>query len=181
MKTIAEIDSLEMKWVQSGLLQRRYTLLAEEDIVATLNWVGGKLPHAVGQAATGMWIFRSSRVIYPRVSIKSAMDDTVEANFEASLKGQGSLLLTNGLKFYWENSNFWANKWEFTNAEGERLVQFKPEQGLFKIGAQVILQQDAFICLKELPLLVITGWYLLTSMSQEDSDLSGLAKAIRFK
>jgi hypothetical protein len=180
MKTIAETGSLTMNWIQSGLLNRKYTLLSGEDQVATLQWVRGKYPHALGQVDGRTWKFQSNRVLYPRVSIQSIDKDKLEAIFEASLKGQGHLIFTDGRKFHWDSTDFWNNVWEFSSAEGERLVKFVPEQGLFKIGARIVLEESA-LEYKELPLLIVTGWYLLVSMSQEDSDLSGLTRAIRAK
>jgi hypothetical protein len=180
MKMISESHNLTLNWIQSGVLKRRYILLSGEDPVASLHWVRGTLPHAIGQTADGKWTFHSSRLLYPRVTIQSLDNDRLEAIFEISLKGRSRLSYTDGRNFYWDSTNFWNNEWEFATVEGERLVKFVPEQGLFKIGARIVLEEDA-LEYQELPLLIVTGWYLLVSMSQENSDLSSLTQAIRAK
>ena len=96
------------------------------------------------------------------------------------MKGQGNLTYTDGRKFHWLSTDFWNNEWVFTDEKGERLLQFVPEQGLFKIGAKVNIEPQA-LKMAELPLLAITGWYLLVNINEQDSDLSSLARAIKVK
>jgi hypothetical protein len=180
MKTIAETGLLTLNWIQSGFINRKYALFSGEHQVASLYWNKGKKPGAVGEAATGKWLFQSSRVLYPRVSIKAIEPDRLVATFEATLKGSGNLALTDGRKYRWLSTDFWNNEWVFTDARGERLLQFIPEQGLFKIGAQVILEPQT-LDYPELPLLAITGWYLLVNINKQDSDLSSLAWAVKVK
>jgi len=140
----------------------------------------GKISRAIGEAVSNKWAFQSSRVLYPRVSIKAIEPDRLEATFEATMKGQGNLTYTDGRKFHWLSTDFWNNEWVFTDEKGERLLQFVPEQGLFKIGAKVNIEPQA-LKMAELPLLAITGWYLLVNINEQDSDLSSLARAIKVK
>ena len=180
MKSIAETGLLTLNWIQYGFINRKYALFAGEQQVASLYWNKEKYPRAIGEAATGKWIFQSGRVLYPRVSIKAIEPDRLEATFEATMKGQGNLTYTDGRKFHWLSTDFWNNEWVFSDPEGERLLQFIPEQGLFKIGAKVNLEPQA-LAYSELPLLVITGWYLLVNINEQDSDLSSLARAVKVK
>jgi hypothetical protein len=179
MKSIAETGLLTLNWIQYGFINRKYALFSGEHQVASLHWSKGKIPHAIGEAAGGKWAFQSSRVLYWRVSIKSLELDRLEATL-ATTKGQGNLTYTDGRTFHWLSTNFWKNEWVFTDAEGERLLQLIPEQGLFKIGAQVILEPQA-LAYDELPLLAITGWYLLVSINEQDSSLTNLASTVKVK
>jgi hypothetical protein len=180
MKSIAETGLLTLNWIQYGFINRKYALLSGEHQVASLYWNKEKFPRAIGEASSCKWAFQSNRVLYPRVSIKIIASDRLEATFEAAMKGQGTLIYTDGRKFHWLSTDFWNNEWVFTDPKGERLLQFIPEQGLFKIGAKVKLEPQA-LAYSELPLLVITGWYLLVNINEQDSDLSSLATAVKVK
>ena len=180
MKSIAEIGLLTLNWIQYGFINRKYALFSGEHQVASLYWSKEKFPRAIGEAVSNKWAFQSSRILYPRVSIKAIEPDRLEATFEATIKGQGKLTYTDGRKFHWLSTDFWNNEWVFSDPEGERLLQFIPEQGLFKVGAKVYLEPRA-LAFAELPLLVITGWYLLVNINEQDSDLSSLARAVKVK
>ena len=180
MKPIYETDLQTLHWVQYGIFNRKYVLVSGEHEIASLRWVRSKLPHAVGETASGRWSFHCSHLLYPRVSIRSCELDRLEATFEASMKGHGRLSFTGGRYFHWLSTDFWNNEWVFTDAQGERLIQFAPEQGLFKIGATLNLEPHA-LSIPELPLLAVTGWYLLVNINEQDGDLSSLARAVKVK
>ena len=180
MIPISETELLTLHWIQYGFINRKYVLFSGDHPVASLRWIKSKIPHAIGETADNRWIFQSSRLLYPRVSIKSGEADQLEATFEATMKGHGKLTFTDGRNFHWLSTDFWNNEWVFTDAQGERLIQFIPEQGLFKIGAALNLEPQV-LSLPELPLLAVTGWYLLVNINEQDGDLSSLASAVRVK
>lgn len=180
MKPITETNLLNLHCDQYGFFNRKYILFSDDHPVASLRWIRSNFPHAVRETASDRWIFQSSRLLYPRVSIKASLADKLEATFKATMKGQGQLLMTDGRKFHWLSTDFWNNEWVFTDNAGVRLIQFVPEQGLFKIGSKVNLEPYA-LALPELPFLLVTGWYLLVNINEQNSDLSSLAKAVKVK
>jgi hypothetical protein len=86
--------------------------------------------------------------------------------FRPGWDGRGTLEFADGRHFHWVSTNLWGTEWAFTTMDGKRLLRSKHKRGLFRLGAQLVLEPDA-LALTELSLLVVLGLYLTVLMSED--------------
>jgi hypothetical protein len=80
--------------------------------------------------------------------------------------GGGTLELADGRRFP-ADTNFWATKFEFKTEAGEALIRYSKIGGFLHASSQTEIHTAAKD-LREMPWMVMLGWYL-TVMMQADS------------
>lgn len=158
MRTIADVASQELVWVQPARLQRVFELHASDDVVAVLRFESASL--ASGETAWQKWTFKRERFWRGQVTIRTP--DSVDAVvFKPARMGGGALELSQGRLLHFGAANFWHSRWDWSDNESQApLIHFKSRPGLLKTEGQVDIETKA-VTYPELPLLVVLGWYLL--------------------
>lgn len=67
---------------------------------------------------------------------------------------------------YPANTNFWATQYEFTTESGEKLISYKKIGGILRMSSVTEIHPMAKN-MRELPWMVLLGWYLTLMMSME--------------
>jgi len=137
------------------------------DVVATLEWKGSFGSLATGRAAGEAWTFKRGGFLSPYVSLRYLVAETDYARFSVSW-GNGSLKLPTGRTFLWTKKGVWSPGYSFLDAEGATLLTFRRFGGLFKLEATVSVSGQARE-LRELPLLLLLGWYTVLLMEYESA------------
>ena len=180
MERLLELTDADLYWVQPERFSRWFELRAEDDPVATLGWETSCGTLARGASADGSWTFKRVGFLNPRVTIRESGSELNLAVFWPRWMGDGTLEFAYGKAFRWQSTNFWGTDWMFTSADGTPLVAFKegaPDRklsNLFKMQALVEVHAEARD-LVELPLLILTGWYLM--ILRRDDAAAGAAAA----
>jgi hypothetical protein len=167
MKSFGDLQARLLSWTQPKAFRRAYELRAGDELLATLHWEKKTLHHdAVGETHQGCWAIKNSRLLHPRVTVRAAETDAIQAVFTAHLNGKGTVHLRNQNEFLWLSTDFWGAEWGLFNSKRNPILQIIPNYGLIRASAEVNLQPEAFQY-PELPLLAILGWYLMLEMNSE--------------
>lgn len=173
MKRIAGVIGRELKWVQPSTWKMEYELRAGDEILATLRFRSSFGSFATAESEDGCWTFKRIGFWQTRVTIRSCGSDTDIAVFKNNTwSGGGTLELPDGREFP-ATTNLWQTNLQFKTDAGETLVQFR-SGGLAHLSATVEISSDA-AGVRELPLLVMFGWYLSVMMYMDASAAGTLA------
>lgn len=163
MKNITRSNNLS--WVQPSAFRMDYELRAGNDVAAGLRFRSAFGSFATGESADGCWTFKRVGFFQTRVTIRECGEETDIATFTNSTwSGGGTLELTGGTKIL-ATTSFWRTKLEFTTESGSALVRFHTG-GMIHLNATVEIDPAAAE-LKDLPLIVLLGWYLVVMMHND--------------
>jgi hypothetical protein len=184
MRALSSAAGTDLYWIQPrGLDNRRFELRARGDAVATLGFetLCGSLARA--ESADGSWTFKRVGILNPRVTVRKAGEEATLAIYTPRWTGsEGTLDFPGGRVFNWTQTNFWATKYQITDAAGIPLVSFesgaeKPRlSDVFKTQARVEIDLRGR-ALPELPLLVLLGWYLIILQRQDTAAVVAVTAA----
>ncbi len=181
MKSITQAIYSTPQWVQPRAAQNRFELRAGEELFAVLEFPKPFGSLAVASTEEERWSFKRAGFFSPRVTVRSEGSESDLAVFRPKWTGnEGTLQFPDGAAYIWKTANFWATQYLWQKETGEPLILYK--QGiedaglgdLFKTQARVEIQPAAQ-GLKELPLLVLLGWYLMILKQQDDSAVAATA------
>ena len=174
MKALSSTVGTDLYWMQpAGLDNRWFELRAGGSLVATLGFESLCDSLARAESADGSWTFRRVGILNPRVTVRKAGEEASLAIYTPRWTGrEGTLEFPDGRVFGWVQANFWATKFQITDAAGYSWVSF--ESGAEKSRLSDIFKTQARVeidlrgrALSELPLLVLLGWYLVILQKQD--------------
>ena len=170
METRARLNDIRhrsLTWNQPHTFKREYELLADEEPVATLTFASMFGSLAKGRSADGCWTFKRQGFLATHVTIRECDSAENLAIFRNNTwSGGGTLELPDGRK-YIANSNFWLTRYAIQTTGETPLITFDHVSGMLHLSSTVIIE-DAARDLRELPWLVMLGWYL-TVMQHGDA------------
>jgi hypothetical protein len=179
MESLSKVADTPLYWVQPQTFERWYELRAADQTVGTLGWRTSCGTLAAAESPDGGWTFKRVGFLNPRVTVREAGSEIDLATFWPRWLGDGTLEFAYGRSFRWQSTNFWGTHWCFTDASGTPLVAFAPGAGeaklsdLFKRQAMVQVHPEGR-AVRELPLLVLLGWYLIV-LHQDDAAAAAAA------
>ncbi len=166
MEHIATMAQASLQWMQLSMFKQHYELRAGETLVAEMRFRSAWGTLATASSADGCWTFKRVGFWQNKASIRVCEDEADLAIFQnATWSGGGTLTFADSATFK-ATTNFWNTQLGFQTEADEPLVRFHIG-GIFKASAEVEILPAAMV-LKELPLLVLFGWYLVV-MLQSDS------------
>lgn len=146
-------------WTKGG-----YDLRLGEQRLATLKLRSMWGTFATGETSEGSWTFKRVGFFQNRVTVRTLSSDAEIGVFVNDWKMGGTLALPDGRQ-YRGNTNFWMTKFAFTNETGEPVVSYRRIGGVSLSAAVEI--EPAGAALRELPWLVLLGWYVAVMMHQD--------------
>jgi hypothetical protein len=169
---LRELIGREARWTQPSAMAASYVLDVGGSAAATLTFRSSFGSLATGESADGCWTFKRVGFFATRVTIRACGDDQEIAVFHnATWKGGGTLEVPGG-KAYRANVNFWQTRFEIATDTDVPLVSFTRIGGAFHLGSDVQIHAAAGD-LRELPWMVMLGWYL-TVMAHRDSSTAAV-------
>jgi hypothetical protein len=174
MEALEKAKNVTLFWKQTGVFLRKYELHSDDSIFAQLDFPSSFSVDANAVCGMDHWTFKrkgtlSKDVIVSRVGMEGSI-----ASYKPRWTGsEGTIQITNGEEYIWRVANFWATRHSVSNKDGHVLVSYqsssedKKLSNIFKLEAQVRIFGSAWE-LRDLPLLVVLGWYL-TILQHEDS------------
>lgn len=158
----------DLHWMESPERECiQFELLAGRNVVANLRFSDPPSSTAIGQIASGAWVFADEGFVRPCISVRSVPGDVRLATYRSRFAGlSGHLEFFNGPKFRWRRLGLGNRGCRFENAVGESLVAVEIKccrswlTGSRVIGGLVCVEPHACI-LSELMLLVLLSWYLI--------------------
>jgi hypothetical protein len=159
MKKLGSVDLRKLMWRQTRFGARDFELYAGDDMVAVMYWPKWFSERAVVESADGNWQLDRLGFFRRRTVVTVSGSDTEIAGFEADWRGDGDLCLSSGRIYHWYKTKVFRNFWAL--AAGNENTVFEIQAGMrrFKYEADVVLHTGA-ASLPELPLLIVTAWYL---------------------
>jgi hypothetical protein len=168
MKTIRDVLEQPLLWTQPSAFQRVFELHAGDDVVGTLRWQKAFGSLALAESSDGVWSFKRSGFLRPKVTVRVPGSETECAAFKPSWGGEGVLRFSDGRCYQWQHTSIWRSEWAFVNDASKPLVHFKPELAYFKHAADVTIEPRA-VSNPDLSLLTLLGWYLMVLMAEDSA------------
>jgi hypothetical protein len=166
MKQFASLSGLPLTWKQPNLFKMEYELWDDDRQAAALRFRSAFGTMATAESADGSWTFKRVGFFKTHVTVRESGSETDLAVFHNDTwSGGGTLALADGRK-YRLTTNFWQNRYEFQTEAGDSILRLSTE-GVFK-QTSTFETLAGGIGLKELPWMVLLGWYLVVMM-QHDS------------
>jgi hypothetical protein len=182
VRALSSAVGTDLCWIQPKGLGRHFELRAGDDVLAILRFetLCGSLARA--ESADGSWTFKRVGFFKPRVTVRKAGEEVNLAVYTPRWTGrEGALEFPDGRVFSWKQTNFWAARYQITDAVGNLLASF--QSGIDKSKLSDIFKTQARVeidlrgrALPELPLLVLLGWYLIV-LQENDAAAAGAAAA----
>ena len=148
----------------TGWKSGEYELRFGEQRLATLKFRSMWGTFATGETGEGTWTFKRVGFFQNRVTIRTPSSDAELGVFVNDWKMGGTLTLPDGRQ-YRGNTNFWMTQFAFTNEAGQPLVSYRRIGGLSLSAAVEV--EPAGAALRELPWLILLGWYVAAMMHQD--------------
>jgi hypothetical protein len=166
MEKLDSVDLRKLMWRQTQFGARDFELCSRDDLVAVMYWPRWFSERAVVESADGNWHLDRFGFFRRRTVAMVAGLEAELASFEANWRGDGDLCLSSGRIYQWYKTKAFRNFWAL--ADGAENVAFEIQAGMrrFKYEAGVVLYEGAE-SLPELPLLIVTAWYLAYMQIQD--------------
>jgi len=174
MELPMKVEKHELFWEQPSVMDRSFVLRSGEDIIGTLDFTSAF--SSLGEATLGgeKWTFRKGGFLSPKVSVRRSGSKIDLAIYEPDWTGtQGEVRFSTGELYNWSVASIWGTMYTINREDGLELIAYlsgskkKKFSNIFKQQAQMIIAPEAWQ-IKELPILVLLGWYLVI-LHHEDS------------
>ncbi len=183
MKSISNLSGEQLSWIQPKATHQFFELRTQDDLYAALNFPKSHGSLAEAESADGKWTLKRVGFFHPKITVRNAGEENDYAVFVPNLMAtSGSLEFSNGKKFIWQSSNFWATKFEFKNEAGNSVIAFKsgiddPKfKDWFKTQARVEILSTKESG-KDISLLILLGWYLIIVLQMDSATGAVVAAA----
>jgi hypothetical protein len=165
MLTLRPDLSGRLVWAPSATSSRRFELRAGEEVVASLTFDKAVGSLATGRTAAGTWTFKRAGFLQPCVTVREIGSEYDLAVFRPTWTGSGDVEFRSGVRVHWRPFGFWNSEWGFVRGDA-RLTTFHwmPETAELDVRVEF---PPAALDLKELPILLLLGWYLRVLSYQE--------------
>jgi hypothetical protein len=160
-----------MIWSKPDWKKGFYELRLGEETLATLRFRSMWGTFATGETAEGQWTFKRVGFFQNRVTVRTPGSDTEVGVFVNNWTMGGTLELPDGRK-YRGNTNFWMTSFALVDEEDRRIVSFRRIGGIASLSAAVEIE-PAGAHLRELPWLVLLGWYVAVMLHQDAAASGG--------
>ena len=156
MRSINEVASGELVWVSTGQ-ELSFELRAGEEVVGRLQLDASQ--RGDSDTADQRLTLKREGFLRPHVNIRVPGSQDNVGIFRTSWKKGGTLATDAGRQFRLRVPTLLKWQWTWTDIREKPLVHLKDE-------GTVIIEPDA-AALKEVPLLIVLGWYLLVVWAQD--------------
>ncbi|MGD8760137.1 MAG: hypothetical protein PVJ07_07770, partial [Anaerolineales bacterium] len=168
MKSIESVDPGKLKWKQTRFAVHEFKLRSGEDLVGEMYWTEWLSDRAVAECADGCWHMDRPDFFRHRVVVREQGTGKDIAIFEKNWFGEGRLIFADGHSYEWFRTKAFWNHWALATAEDEVVFEIRDATRWFKHQADVVLHSAAEVE-KELPLLILIGWYLVVMAIQDSA------------
>ena len=105
MKSLAELEGEEAKWIQPKTFERLYQLKWRDEVLASLSFRSRTGTLATGKTAEGSWTFKRVGFLNPRITVRAVGSEEDLAVYQPKFWGDGALSFKDGPVFAWRPSN----------------------------------------------------------------------------
>lgn len=172
MKTISDLCGKDLQWMQPRLTDPYFELLSGKEPIASLKFRNAFGSYAEGTFEGKTWTFKRQGFLNTHVTIRAKGSEANVAIFRNNTWSDGGTLEFPEGQKYTANSNYWQEKFEFTDRDEKTLMKFSHISGL-KLHAQLEIFKG-FSELDKYPWMVLLGWYLTVMASREGEMVAAL-------
>lgn len=162
MKSFAELENQDLRWVQPSAWKNEYELQTPDGSavarIARTSWWNYK---AEVEAIGNRWTFDRKGFWQHQIEILSV--GTGEEPARYFYRGK-RLVFPDGREYLWR-SNIWGSKYTWTTLSGDPIVGFQTG-GMFRMNAEIDMDPEV-ADMKTLPLMIFLGWYLILLARQD--------------
>ena len=165
MLTLRPDLSGRLVWAPSPSSSRRFELRAGGEVAASLTFDKAVGSLATGRASAGTWTFKRAGFLQPCVTVRDIGSEYDLAVFRPTWTGSGDVEFRSGARVHWRPFGFWNSEWGFVRGDA-RVATFHwlPETAELDVRVEF---PPATVEFKELPILLLLGWYLRVLAHQE--------------
>jgi len=175
MEPIDASGDRALEWRQIASDPRAVELTSGAGVCGSLRWEAGRASLALGKTASGVWTFKRVGFLRPRITVRPVQGEADVAVYAPGLTG-GVLHHADGRHFPFARKGLWAPYWAFRRHDGPPFMRFRAAGDSATLGAAVEIDK-ATVSHDLLPLLVLTGWYLIV-LAHDDEELAMLTTVI---
>jgi hypothetical protein len=173
MERIIDVLDRDVHWRQTKGRGVAFELHAGAAQLATLQFSGNPGSSARGECLEGCWTFERPRSWEQNASVRSCQSDLVVALIKKKTwSGRGTVEFANGL-IVDASSNLWQTEFDLKTVDGEALIRLNV-RGFVRVAGSVEVSALA-ASMTELPLLVLSGWYVAATSFMDASAASAVA------
>lgn len=165
MLTLRPDLSDRLVWAPSSTSSRRFELRSGDEVAATLTFDKAVGSLATGRAHAGAWTFKRAGFLHPCVTVRDLGSEYDLAVFRPTWTGSGDVEFGSGTLVHWRPFGFWNSEWGFVRRDA-RLLTFHWLPETAALDARVEFPPAA-LEFRELPILLLLGWYLRVLAYQE--------------
>jgi hypothetical protein len=173
---LKSVDYNQLMWKQTGLGVREFELWSGEDLVGVLYWPKWLSDVAIAECGDGTWSLDRIGFFRDRAVAFRTGTEEVLANVTFDWAGDCDLTLSDGRRYQLFRTGFLSNNWTLSDENEDVVYKLREGTRWFKHDAEVDLQVGA-IMLKELPLLIFLGWYLVYMHLQDGAAAAAAVSA----
>ena len=166
------IESAQFKWVEDISKKGAYKLidLNENKIKGFINIRDGFKKSAACNIFNRKYRMKKKGLFDPRIIInEDNNNDPVSTFYYYNWKGDGELLVADGVKYFWEPYDRLNNEWMFYDMHENELLHFKPMTSFFKSGYFINIK-DENLNQKTVSIFIMFGIFNLITSAEEVSD-----------
>ena len=167
MRHLADVIHAHLRWEQPRVFDRAWDLRHGDETVATLAFRSAFGSFATATSADGSWTFKRVGFWQARATVRAEGGADDLAVFEHNTWSGGGTLTLAGGRTIRVTTNLWQSKIEFQLAEDHVLFRYLTE-GFVRQESQLEVM-PSLAGMREMPWLVLFGWYLVVMMHQDSS------------
>lgn len=165
-----------MKWIKLKGLRKQYELRSDGDLYATLSWEKTFGSLATCECIDGSYTLKRGGFLHPYVTARKLPFDTDFAKMEMNFGGSGIVQFIHGKSFTFQKLSFWKSNWGFTDITGKMIITITEKSPSYRHYGEVEMEKEARL-IKNIALLLIIGWYVITLRREETSSVAMISAA----
>ncbi len=170
---LAAAGRQSLAWRQPAWGRRAYRLYAGASPVAVMAWAGNLSGRATARTAAAGWMLDRQGLLGRAVVYEAASGAEV-AHYEPGPTDGGELHLAGGRAWRWQRTGILGEAWELADAAGRPGLTLRPAWHWLKHEAAVTVHGAAEPA-PELPLLLVTCWYLACTQRHDTTTATVIA------
>lgn len=168
MKNEISEFSEKLSWYKNNSGKRIYELKDDKKVFSTIIWLKETGTLAEASCQYGKWTFKRAGFFKPVITIRKFNEPFDIGHLNFSWTNDSELILKNGHKYYFSNTNLWRQEYGFKDINKKLILRTIPNFN--KRGSDGF----AYFNEKEIPsdelyLLLNLSWYIISSYSDDES------------
>lgn len=151
-----------LTWRRQGPFRRVHELHSGEPVIATLTFSGVFRARCLAEFGVNRWQIERRGIGIRTLAVLDEQGEDEVARFQSGWWSGGTFSILGASSYRWRRFGFLGRRYCFVREDGggDPLLTFRSRLSFFGHRGEIFVDADARR-LRELPLLVVVGWYLM--------------------